>query len=137
MVRVLHPIGAMANRQSPARQRLRTLKICLSVLCLGCLAIAVILVARPSLARVNQDSVARVAEPLLVAARQWREQNPEGCPTLGGLIHEGVLSAEVEREDPWGGTFRLVCNDNGAFTLVSPGKDGRLGTEDDIEWPAR
>jgi hypothetical protein len=92
-------------------------------------------VARPSLARDNQESIARLAEPVLAAARQWREQNPEGCPTIGGLINEGTLSADVEREDPWGGTLRLVCAKGDEFSLLSPGQDGRLGTDDDILWP--
>lgn len=104
---------------------------------LGCICAAAVLIARPSLARNNQDSIARLAEPVLAAAHQWREQNPDGCPTIGGLIHEGILDANVEREDPWGGTLRLVCADGGEFSLLSSGQDGRLGTDDDIEWPRR
>src|SRR5664279_1813482 len=88
--------------------RLRMVKIGLSLLGIGCVSIAVVLVARPSLAHDNQESIARLAEPVLAGARQWREQNPEGCPTIGGLINDGTLSADVEREDPWGGTLRLV-----------------------------
>ncbi len=118
-------------------KRLGMVKICLSLLGLGCMCIAVVLVARPSLARDNRDSIARLAEPVLVAASRWREQNPDGCPTIGGLIHEGILDANVEREDPWGGTLRLVCAEGGQFSLLSSGQDGRLGTEDDIEWPQR
>jgi hypothetical protein len=94
-----------------------------------------ILIARPSLAHDNRDTIARLAEPVLAAARQWREQNPDGCPTIGGLIRERMLDADVDREDPWGGTLRLVCAEGGQFSLLSPGQDGRLGTEDDIEWP--
>ncbi len=121
---------------TPVRpSRLRLVKICLSVLGIGCVCVAVVLVASPSLAHDNQASIARLAEPVLTAAREWREQNPEGCPTIGGLINEGNLSADVEREDPWGGTLRLVCADGDKFSLLSPGQDGRLGTDDDIVWP--
>jgi len=117
--------------------RLRAVKIGLSLAGIGFICVAVVLVARPSLAHDNQESIARLAEPVLAAAHQWREQNPEGCPTIGGLINEGTLRADVEREDPWGGTLRLVCAEGDQFSLLSPGQDGRLGTDDDIVWPKR
>jgi hypothetical protein len=72
---------------------------------------------------------------MLTAAKQWRDQNPEGCPTAGVLVREGLLEAEVERVDPWGGTLRLVCSEGDRITVLSPGQDGRLGTDDDVTWP--
>ena len=117
--------------------RLKVVKICLSLLLVGCISAAIFLVTRTSLARNNRDSIARLAEPVLAAAQQWRDQNPDGCPTIGGLIRDGSLSADVQREDPWGGTLRLVCSEGGRFSVLSPGQDGQLGTNDDIEWPQR
>jgi hypothetical protein len=112
-------------------------KICLGLVAVGCVSAVVVLGARPSLARNSRDSIARLAEPVLAAAQQWHNQNAEGCPTIGALINEGLLDRDVEREDPWGGTLRLVCLNDGQFRLLSPGQDGQLGTEDDIEWPQR
>ena len=120
--------------QPPNQTRLNLMKVSLGLLGVGCISAAIVLVARPSLARDSRESIARLAEPVLAAAHQWRDQNPDGCPTIGVLIHEGLLSADVEREDPWGGTLRLVCSEGGQFSLLSPGQDGRLGTDDDIEW---
>jgi len=74
---------------------------------------------------------------MLSAANQWRDQNPEGCPTVGVLVREGLLEAEVNREDPWGGTLRLVCSKDNQITVISPGQDGRLGTDDDLALPKR
>ena len=122
----------MASVSLASPTRLKIVKICLSLLGIGCVTTAIVLVARPSLARDNADSIARLAEPVLAAAQQWRDQNAEGCPTIGGLIHEGLLDSNVEREDPWGGTLRLVCSESGQFRVLSPGQDGQLGTEDDI-----
>ncbi len=127
----------MNPRVTHHRIRFNLVKICAGLLCVGGLVATVVLVARPSLARDNRDSIANIANPLLSAARTWREANPEGCPTVGGLIHEGALPEDIERYDPWGGAFRLVCSDDGEFSLLSPGRDGQLGTEDDLEFPRR
>ena len=113
------------------------IQVCAGLLLVGGLLATVVLVARPSLARDSGTTIADVAKPLLSAASQWRNSNPEGCPTIGGLIHEGVLSESAVRHDPWGGAFRLVCLDEGGFVLLSPGRDGQLGTDDDLEYPRR
>jgi hypothetical protein len=103
----------------------------------GALLSTIVLVARPSLARDNAATIEEVAKPLLEAANTWRASNPEGCPTIGGLVHEGTLSETAARHDPWGGAFRLICMDDGGFSLLSPGRDGLLGNEDDLEFPRR
>jgi hypothetical protein len=112
-------------------------QLCAGLLLVGGLLATVVLVARPSLARDGGSTIADVARPLLNAASQWRNSNPDGCPTIGGLIHEGILSENASRHDPWGGAFRLVCLDEGGFVLLSPGRDGQLGTADDLEYPRR
>ena len=127
----------MGTRTTRQRIRFKAVKICAGLLCVGGVVATMVLVARPSLAQDNRDTIASVATPLLAAARAWREANPEGCPTVGGLINEGALPEDLERHDPWGGAFRLVCSDDGEFSLLSPGRDGQLGTEDDLEFPRR
>jgi len=97
----------------------------------GVISAGITLLARPSWAVDARSSVATTADPLLAAAQRWHDDNPEGCPTLGRLEEDGYLPSGVARDDPWGNTLRLRCQDNG-FTVVSPGKDGRLETPDDI-----
>lgn len=113
------------------------MQLCAGLLLVSGLLATGVLVAHPSLARDSGTTIAEVAKPLLNAANQWRSSNPEGCPTIGGLIHEGALPDSVVRHDPWGGSFRLVCLDEGGFVLLSPGRDGQLGTDDDLEYPRR
>ena len=127
----------MTWRAPQRKSRLNLVKVFAGLLGVGGFLATVVLVARPSLARDNRDGISTVAAPLLAAARSWRAANPEGCPTVGGLIHEGALPEDIERGDPWGGTFRLVCSDDGEFSLLSPGRDGQLGTADDLEYPRR
>ena len=115
-----------------SKQPISTVKVAIGILGLSCVAV---LVARPSLARDNGKAIAQLAQPVISAASQWREQNPDGCPTVGVLVREGLLDADVERVDPWGGTLRLVCAKDSQITVLSPGQDGRLGTDDDVTWP--
>lgn len=115
--------------------RVSSAKVTLVVLGVSCMV--AVLVARPSLAKNSAKALQQTAQPLFVAANQWRDQNPEGCPTVGVLVRDGFLDADVHRVDPWGGTLRLVCSDHDRIIVLSPGQDGQLGTDDDIEWPNR
>jgi|GEM_PF-3379070 len=126
----------MVQEPATRERRFSWIQVCSAALLVSALLGAVVLIARPSLAR-DYASIDEIARPLLSAAGHWRESNPEGCPTIGGLIHEGAVSQDVVRHDPWGGPFRLVCLVDGGFALLSPGQDGRLGTEDDLEYPRR
>jgi hypothetical protein len=93
-------------------------------------AIGVTLIARPSLAKAQVHLDERVA-PFLVAASNWRTENPEGCPTVGLLKAEGFLDANVPRDDPWGSILRVHCQDGKLF-IYSDGKDNRPNTTDDL-----
>jgi hypothetical protein len=127
----------MISKAARSNGRVSWIQLCAGALLVATFVGAVVLVARPSLARDNGTSIDEIARPLISAASQWRQSNPEGCPTIGGLIHEGALPEDVLRHDPWGGSFRLVCLDDGGFALLSPGRDGQLGTDDDLEYPRR
>lgn len=118
----------------------RTIKISpakLALLVLGISSVGAVLVARPSLAKDNSKALEQTAQPLFAAANQWRDQHSEGCPTVGVLVREGLLEADVSRVDPWGGTLRLVCSESDRISVLSPGQDGQLGTDDDLEWPGK
>lgn len=103
------------------------LVMALSLLTLA--AAGVILIARPSLAK-NGDPLVELAAPLVAAASEWHTANPSDCPTVGLLIEDGYLDANVSREDPWGGVFRVQCRDGQLF-IHSDGEDQKPGTADD------
>ena len=125
----------MSPHLSHRANRSKLAKICAGVVCVGGFVVTIISITRTSLAFDNRDDISVVATPLLTAARVWRQSNPQGCPTIGGLIHDGAIAEDAERHDPWGGAYRLVCLDVGGFSLISPGRDGQLGTDDDLEFP--
>ncbi len=53
------------------------------------------------------------------------------CPTVSRLVEDDVLARTARTDDPWGARFRVKCDD-GAVSIVSTGRDGRYGTDDDI-----
>jgi hypothetical protein len=87
------------------------------------------LLTRPSFAR-DEASIGRLAEPLSLALKSWQSSHPKECPTLGLLAAQGFLDPDTRRDDPWGGRFRVGCDDE-ELSLISPGPDGALGTKDD------
>jgi general secretion pathway protein G len=54
------------------------------------------------------------------------------CPqSIQDLVTAGV-TAKV-RKDPWGADYVMQCpGEHGDVDVASPGKDGELGTEDDV-----
>ncbi len=80
------------------------------------------------------DLAVRDAQRIREAAVEWREVNPRGCPTLTQLQHERKLSSEARTDDPWGGRFRVACSADG-IVVVSPGRDQKPGTADDVLVP--
>lgn len=58
------------------------------------------------------------------------------CPTVEELKHERFLSTDFSAQDPWGGTYKIVC-DGSEVTVSSLGPDKSPGTADDIVFPPR
>jgi hypothetical protein len=88
----------------------------------------------PALGGDGADAAVRDAAQIQQAAEHWRKQNPEGCPTLSVLLDERELTARTSVEDPWGGRYKVRC-EQGQISVTSAGKDRRVGTEDDVRYP--
>lgn len=71
------------------------------------------------------------ARRILSAAEQWRFDNDDGCPTVTQLVVDRRLERDARSDDPWGNRFRIHCEPDGV-AVRSPGKDGKLGTSDDV-----
>jgi general secretion pathway protein G len=53
--------------------------------------------------------------------------------TLTTRDDKGVVAIEMSSKDPWGNDYEIRPGDHpGEFEVVSAGKDGQMGTEDDI-----
>lgn len=64
----------------------------------------------------------------------WVERGTSSCPGVEELIDSGVLDRDSARRDPWGHQWQLECT-AGDVTVISAGRDGQLGTDDDIRIP--
>jgi hypothetical protein len=82
----------------------------------------------------KRDTAFESAGKIRNAADLWQKEHGRDCPTLSQLSHDGFLAADAATGDPWGGRFRLVC-DGDHIVVISPGRDGALGTDDDVEFP--
>ncbi|HYP74911.1 MAG TPA: hypothetical protein VER12_03085 [Polyangiaceae bacterium] len=71
------------------------------------------------------------AAQIQTAAKAFRAQHADGCPTLSSLQEEEFLSRNARSDDAWGNRFRIGCAD-GELTVRSAGPDGKLSTADDI-----
>ena len=57
------------------------------------------------------------------------------CPTVDQLKKERFLDTTFNAKDPWGGTYKIACDEND-ITVSSSGPDKNPGTDDDIVFPA-
>jgi len=82
-------------------------------------------------ARDGKSSSQADAAQIQSAAKAFRAQHADGCPTLSSLQEEELLSRNARSDDAWGNRFRIACAD-GELTVRSAGPDRKLNTPDDI-----
>jgi hypothetical protein len=78
-----------------------------------------------------QSSSRADATSIQAAAKSFRAQHADGCPTLSSLQEEQFLSRNARQDDAWGNRFRISCEDREP-TVMSAGPDGKVNTADDI-----
>lgn len=89
--------------------------------------------------RRSKDDIAKLAVQKLAneAFPQWSSRNPgRACPEQIGELSE--LMNKKDTKDPWGNDYKIFCSPNvpaGAkgIAIMSPGEDGKEGTDDDIK----
>ncbi|HKO50406.1 MAG TPA: hypothetical protein VJV79_21940 [Polyangiaceae bacterium] len=86
-------------------------------------------------ARDGQASSRADAAEIQTAAKAFRAQHADGCPTLSSLKEEQLLNRNARDDDAWGNRFRISCAD-GELSVSSAGPDGKPNSADDIS-PAR
>jgi general secretion pathway protein G len=82
-------------------------------------------------ARDGQSSSRADAAQIQTAAKAFRAQHANGCPTLSSLQEEQFLSHSARSDDAWGNRFRIRCEDS-EITVSSAGRDGKPNSADDI-----
>jgi len=82
-------------------------------------------------ARNGQSASQTDAAQIQAAAKAFREQHADGCPTFSSLQQEELLSRNARSDDAWGNRFRISCA-NGEIAVSSAGPDGKPNSADDI-----
>ena len=83
----------------------------------------------------DADNSSRADATLIqTAAKSYRAQHADGCPTLSLLEEERFLGRDTRGDDAWGDRFRVLCQDD-EISVSSAGADGKRNTADDIRVP--
>ena len=128
----MNPAHSHSRSRSRSRSRGVTPVIAaLAVLGLGAGASCLWWLGSLGSARDGQASSRADAAQIQTAAKAFRAQHADGCPTLSSLQEEQLLSRNARTDDAWGNRFRISCAD-GELSVSSAGPDGKPNNADDI-----
>jgi general secretion pathway protein G len=82
-------------------------------------------------ARDDKTSSQADAAQIQTAAKAFRAQHADGCPTFSSLQHEEFLSRNARSDDAWGNRFRISC-EGGEISVSSAGPDHKPHSADDV-----
>jgi len=123
---------ARSRNHSRSRSRgVTPIAAALAVLALSAGASCVWWLGSLGAARDGHASSSADAAQIQSAAKAFRAQHANGCPTLSSLQEEELLSRNVRPDDAWGNRFRVSCQD-GELEVSSAGPDRKPNTADDI-----
>lgn len=131
-----HSVNRSVSR-SPTRSRSRgvtPIAAALLVFALGVGVSSVWWLQSASAASEQEMSSRTDATEIHNAAKSYRAQHAEGCPTLSLLQEEHLLNRAARADDAWGNRFRVRCDDDG-LVVISAGRDGKPNSADDIRVP--
>jgi hypothetical protein len=122
----------MTRAHSRSRSRgVTPVAAALAVLVVGAGASCVWWLGNLGTARDDRTSTQADAAQIQTAAKAFRTQHAEGCPTFSSLQQEEFLSRNARSDDAWGNRFRISCKD-GEITVSSAGPDHTPNNADDI-----
>jgi hypothetical protein len=119
------------NRSRSRSRGVTPFAAAVAVLGLGASASGVWWVASAGAGHDAQTSSRADAATIQAAAKSFRAQHTDGCPTLSSLQEEQFLSRNAREDDAWGNRFRVICEDSDPV-VVSAGPDGKPNTADDL-----
>lgn len=121
-----------ARRRSLAREGMTLVEIMIVVIIMALIATAVGVAVLPRLKKARIDSTKADAQTVRSAVQMYLGDHPGGdCPSMEKLVEDGQLDRSKRTSDAWDRPFQIEC-DGEDVSVVSPGPDGQMGTEDDI-----
>ena len=113
------------------REAMTLIEIMIVLVIMGLVATAASFAIIPQLqkAKIKQTSVD--AKKMAAAAEMYMAESDD-CPTVDDLVSSKIIKATTNTKDAWDNDFQIDCDEDGAVAR-SPGPDGNMGSEDDIE----
>jgi len=126
-------LSAVRRRRLARRGRegMTLVEIMIVVIIMALIATAVAVAVLPQLEKARVKRTRSDAVQVKSAVTLWLADNPNECPTVQQLVETHNLDGSKSTKDAWDRDFTIECAD-GDITVVSPGPDGEMGTEDDI-----
>jgi general secretion pathway protein G len=98
---------------------------------IGLIMGGVAVVAFNALVRAKYETAATDIANLDQSVEMYRLHKGECPKTTQDLLAAGIIKRMTK--DPWGSDYVFTCpGEHGAVDISSPGKDRKLGTEDDV-----
>lgn len=107
------------------------IEIMVVVIIMGLIASAVGFSVFGQLKRAKIRTAEQEIDVVRSSVRLYENDHPGQCPTVEQLQAEGFLDRNRRTVDPWGHGYVIAC-ETGEVGVMSPGPDGRPGTDDDI-----
>jgi general secretion pathway protein G len=118
-----------ANRRS--REGMTLIEIMVVMVIMALVATAAGFAILPQLKKAKIKQTSSDAKAIASASELYLSEH-DNCPTTQELLAEKILDKNKNTHDGWGNDFSIECDQDGV-TVRSPGPDGQMGTEDDIQ----
>jgi len=120
-------------RRRKRRVGMTLVEIMIVVIIMALIAAAVGVAVLPRLQRAREEQTRTDAQAVRSAVILSVGENPNrGCPTVVDLVNGGYLDRSRRTTDAWDNAFTVVC-EGFNITVASPGPDGQMSTDDDIQ----
>jgi len=124
-----------AARRRPDRRRegMTLVEIMIVVIIMAMLATAVGVAVLPQLEKGRIKQTASDAQAIRSAAVMYVAEKPGSeCPSVEDLVEQDFIDRGKRSTDAWDRPFAIECEGSDVY-VMSPGPDGEMGNEDDIE----
>lgn len=131
-IQTTHLRRSLRRLRRRRQQGMTLVEIMIVVIIMALIATAVGVAVLPRLQDAREDQTRSDAQSVRSAATMYVVDNPGDCPATDDLTEGGYLDSSRRTTDAWDNEFVIDCEGDDVL-VTSPGQDGEMGTEDDIQ----
>jgi len=110
-------------------------EVLIVVAIMSLIATTVVVAVIPKFQKAQEDTALNSAREIRNAVTRWRSsRGGDECPSVAQLVADKEIDTASKIDDPWGSAFKIVCTED-EVTVSSPGRDKKVGTQDDLSVP--